>query len=195
MSLRRGDDAAQGGFPHQWRATILKQRPLILPRRRYVYPREAEEVERGALEVLIEPGNAEPFLATCALGFADPTAPTGVWSCPNAAQLCAVAGGYAYLIDTLQPERMEQVAYRPVLGIHAVCAFESGGEPLLLFVGNQAILGYGQQGLLWETPPLSSEGVEVLSVSQGQLHGKGWDLMSDSEPHFTVDLRTGRLVS
>ena len=42
-------------FPHEWQAEILPARPLILPRRHYVYPREAEEVERGALEVLITP--------------------------------------------------------------------------------------------------------------------------------------------
>ena len=43
-------------FPHQWEAEILAARPLILPPRHFVYPREAEEVERGALEVLVRPG-------------------------------------------------------------------------------------------------------------------------------------------
>src|SRR5579871_1105225 len=42
-------------FPHTWTAEILAARPLILPPRHYVYPRDAEEVERGALEVLIRP--------------------------------------------------------------------------------------------------------------------------------------------
>lgn len=31
---------------------MLAARPLILPPRHFVYPRDAEEVERGALEVL-----------------------------------------------------------------------------------------------------------------------------------------------
>ena len=61
-------------FPHPWSAEFLKARPLILPRRQFVYPRQAEEVERGALEVLVRPAGAEAFLATCALGFADPAA-------------------------------------------------------------------------------------------------------------------------
>ena len=42
-------------FPHRWQAEVLAARPLILPARHFVYPREAEEVERGALEVLIRP--------------------------------------------------------------------------------------------------------------------------------------------
>ena len=47
--------------------------------------------------------NAQPFLATCALGFNDPAVPTGLWSAPNPGELCSVSGGYAYLIDTTAP--------------------------------------------------------------------------------------------
>ena len=51
-------------FPHAWQAEILPARPLILPPRNFVYPASAEEVERGALEVLVRPPGAQPFLAT-----------------------------------------------------------------------------------------------------------------------------------
>jgi len=62
-----------GCFAHSWTAEILPNRPMILPSRHYVYPAIVEEVERGALEVLVQsnlPGSL-PFLATCALGFRD----------------------------------------------------------------------------------------------------------------------------
>jgi hypothetical protein len=167
----------------------LKERPLILPRLRYVYPREAEEVERGALEVLIEPEGGEVFLATCALGFADPVAPTGVWSCPDPGWVCAVAGGYAYLIDTGRPERFEQVGYRPVLGVHAVR--EQG---LLLFVGNQAIVAYDERGLAWESQRLSDEGIVVNSIGGGVLYGSGWEMRGDRETPFLIDLLNGHLA-
>ena len=42
-------------FPRRWQAEILPRRPLILPPRHFIYPRHAEEVERGALEILIRP--------------------------------------------------------------------------------------------------------------------------------------------
>src|ERR1700722_2770257 len=91
-------------FPHHWQARILPARPLILPPRHFVYPREAEEVERGAMEVMVRAEATAPeFLATCALGFQDPIVPTGIWSCPNPHELCAVSGGYAYIIDTREP--------------------------------------------------------------------------------------------
>ena len=107
------------GFSHAWQAEVLTSRPLILPPRHFTYPGEAEEVERGALEILVKPEApaAQPFLATCALGFRDPVVPTGLWSAPNLHELCAVSGGYAYLIDTTAPERFTMIDYRPVLEI------------------------------------------------------------------------------
>jgi len=134
-------------FPHHWQAEVLPARPIILPRRHFVYPREAEEVERGALEVLVRPAEeqpsqgAQPFLATCALGFRDPVVPTGLWSTPNPEELCAVSGGYAYLIDTTAPERFTMLPYRPVLEIRPV-----PDASLLLFVGHHSILAWGVDG-------------------------------------------------
>ena len=132
-------------FAHAWQAEILASRPLILPGRQFVYPAQVEEVERGALEVMIRPpDSARPFLATCALGFAGAGVPTGVWACPDPAWICAVAGGYAYLIDTRDPTRWQQVEYRPVTEIRPVA-----DQDLLLFseLSFAACLGPGREGM------------------------------------------------
>ncbi|MGD0481182.1 MAG: hypothetical protein ABSA42_13495 [Terracidiphilus sp.] len=175
-------------FPHHWQAEILAARPLILPPRHFVYPRAAEEVERGALELMIRPDapDAQSFLATCALGFRDPAAPTGLWSAPEPGEICAVAGGYAYLIDTTAPDRFTMLPYRPVLEVRAVVA-----EGLLLFVGHHSILAWGSSGQAWESAKLSDEGVNLAGIDGGVLRGKGWEMMSDSEKSFALDLRTG----
>lgn len=179
-------------FPHLWQAEILAARPLILPPRHFVYPRDAEEVESGALEVMIHPhaADAVSFLATCALGFRDPAAPTGIWSTPRPEETCAVAGGYAYLIDTAAPERFTMIQYRPVLELRAAVT-----EGLLLFTGHRSILAWGSAGQVWESPKLSDEGVTITSIESGLLRGTGWDMMSDREKPFTLDLRSGAAVS
>ena len=96
------------GFPHDWRVEVLKMPPLIAPARQFTYPRqiagEEDALARGALQLMVRPASGGTFLATCALGFTDPAMPTGVFSCPNSQEMCAVAGGYAYVIDTTQPE-------------------------------------------------------------------------------------------
>ncbi len=298
-------------FPHAWQAEILPRRPAILPVQHYVYPREVEEIERGALEVLVrayeperrhgcadlaerhEPGhdlpgspaigprrwgglscaenvgkteigalaparegtgfspygseakdqgtfaparegtgfspygneakdqgtfaparegtgfspygneakdqgalapeaNAEslilppPFLATCAVGFLDPVVPTGIWSCPDPREICAVSGGYAYLIDTSAPERFTMIAVRPVLEVRP--AVEAG---LLLFVGHHSILAWGKEGQAWQSEKLSDEGVTITGIESGMLRGIGWKMMTDKEAPFAIDLQTG----
>lgn len=160
--------AFHGCFPHNWTAEILPQRPMILPNRHYVYPAAVEEVEKGALEVLVQPGRPEsdedrgkpqPFLATCALGFRDRAALTGIWALPDPDWLCAVSGGYAYLINTASPEQFTHLHYRPVL---AILHYPSGElqnyaddfrrsekspdrfcDELLLLTGHHSIVAWG----------------------------------------------------
>jgi hypothetical protein len=181
-------------FPHSWKADILPQRPMILPPRHFVFPAQVDEVEQGALEVLVRPRSSEgesaptqPFLATCALGFRDPAAPTGVWSMPHPDRLCAVSGGYAYLIDTVDPEQFTHVRYRPVLHVHACVA-----AGLLLLVSHHSILAWGRDGEAWESDRLSWEGVTIDRVEDKTIHGTGWDLMTDADLPFSLDLATGK---
>jgi hypothetical protein len=198
-------------FPHRWDAEILAARPLILPPRHFIYPREAEEVERGALEVLVRPKtlgapgllmletwdtkacspdptspDSQTFLATCALGFRDPAVPTGLWSAPRPEEICAVSGGYAYLIDTTAPERFTMIEHRPVLDVRAVV--EAG---LILFVGHRAILAWGRNGQAWRSDKLSDEGVKITAIDGTVLRGLGWEMMTDKETPFALDLLTG----
>jgi hypothetical protein len=196
-----------GTFEHRWTAEILPNRPMILPSRHFVYPALVEEVERGALEVLIQPEGATPFLATCALGFRDPKAPTGLWAMPDPEWLCAVSGGYAYLIDTAAPERFVHLRYRPVLEVLTVLAndVQSGLDAaqslsltaqslrggLILFVGHVSILAWGREGEVWESPRLSWEGLTGLRIDGDTLYGLGWDMKTDKDLPFTLDLRTG----
>ncbi len=187
-------------FPHTWTAQILSARPQILPPRHFVYPREAEEVERGALEVLIKPikprdadhdseRSEQPFLATCALGFRDPAVPTGIWSTPAPETICAVSGGYAYMIDTTAPDRFVMIAYRPVMEIRAAPA-----EQVLLFAGHHSILAWGSRGEAWQAGKLSDEGVTITAIRGGKLHGVGWEMMSDRETPFTLDVHSGQRI-
>lgn len=175
-------------FSCEWQAEILGTPPLIAPERQYVYPQAVEEVERDALQILLRaPAESAPVMATFALGFADTSLPHGLWSCPNPRQLCAIAGGYAYIIDTYRPERWMQIPYRPVTWVEA-----SAGQGLLLFAGFYALWALGAEGMAWETSRLSWEGVRVTEIDGLRLQGFGWDLETDAEVPFTVDLATGQ---
>jgi hypothetical protein len=174
-------------FSHNWKAEVLTTRPLILPSRHFVYPAQVEEVERGAMELLIHPPEgATPFMVTCALGFAGPGVPTGLWSCPDPSWICVAAGGYVYLVDTRDPKQWEQVEYRPVTEIRAL-----PDQQLLIFAGFHSLQAWGREGKLWQTGRLSWDGVQITGTRGNSLYGQGWDMQTDRELEFEVNLQTG----
>lgn len=183
-------EAAGEGFARSWTVEVLRSAPLIAPARSFTYPQrvpgEEEALARGALELMVRPATGGAFLATCALGFVSESVPTGVWGCPRAEEMCAVAGGYGYVVDTARPEVSAMVPMRPLVEVRPLA--EAG---LLLFAGFHTVLAWGAGGMAWETARLSWEGVRLGAVEAGQLHGWGWEMISDREVPFTVDLRTG----
>lgn len=182
--------AVQGSFARHWTVEVLTAPPLIRPARHFTYPRqvpgEEEAVARGALELLVRPHTGGAFLATCFQGFNDSSMPTGIWACPSPDWMCAVSGGYAYLIDTTAPARTAQVPLRPVVDVRAAEA-----EGLLLFAGFHHIVAWGAEGMQWQSARLSWEGLQLGETRDGHLHGSGWEMFSDRELPFVLDLRTG----
>ena len=183
--------SAEAGFTRAWTAEVLQRPPLITPARQYVWPLrvagEEEALARGALQLVVRPREGGPYLLTCALGFSDPGMPTGLYGCPNADELCAVAGGYAYIADARAPERCTQVGLRPVVEVRVVPEAR-----MLLFVGFHSMVAWGVEGLAWETARLSWEGIRIAGLEGGEVHGWGWDLRSDRELEFAVQLKTGK---
>lgn len=183
----------ESGFAQDWSAEVLKTPPLIAPARQFIYPQqipgEEDALARGALQLMVRPASGGTFLATCALGFTNPAMPTGVFACPNPWEMCAVAGGYAYVIDTTQPERCTHIALKPVVEVRSLSENE-----LLLFVGFQSMVAWGRNGFAWESGRLSWEGVRITSVDSAVLHGTGWNLLTDREVPFSLDLLTGQHV-
>ena len=183
--------APAAAFTATWSAQILNTPPLIAPARQVVWPQrvagEEDALARGALLLLVKPASGGSFLATCALGFRDPSLPSGVWTCPRPDDLLAVAGGYAYLVDTRSPEQCLHLPLRPV--VQVLPAPEAN---LILLAGFHTVAALGATGLLWETARLSWEGVTLNEIRDGQLHGLGWNMQTDREVPFAIDLQTGQ---
>ena len=177
-------------FQHSWTARILTAPPLIAPARQYMYPQhvpgEEDAMNRGALLVDIKPANMPNFLATCALGFRDPVLRTSIHTCPRPDDLLAVAGGYAYLIDTLNPTHSLHLPLRPVTQI--LSAPTAG---LILLAGFHNVIAIDATGLRWQSARLSWEGITLTHADAHHLHGTGWNLHTDREIPFTIDLTTG----
>jgi hypothetical protein len=178
-------------FAQTWTARILTAPPMIAPARQYTYPLpvpgEEDALARGALLLDIKPHAAPNFLATCALGFRDPTLPTAIFPCPRPDDLLALAGGYAYVIDTQQPTRCLHLPLQPVTAV-----LPAPTKGLILFAGFHDVLALDATGIRWQSARLSWEGLTCLEVRDNALHGLGWNMQTDRELPFSVDLATGQ---
>ena len=113
--------------------------------------------------------------------------PSGIWAIPNPEWLCAVAGGYAYLIHAIDPAEFKMLEYRPVLQVMPLPDFG-----LILFVGHHSILAWNDLGEAWQSDRLSSEGISTLRIEGETLHGVGWDMMTDKDLPFRIDVINGQ---
>jgi len=179
------------GFERNWHATILSGPPMIAPAKSYVFPRavpgEEDALARGALWLDVKPEEAPNFLVQCALGFAGKGVATGVWATPKAGQMLAVAGGYAYRIETQSPESTELLPMRPVVGVYA--SPEAGA---LALVGFHNVLVMTTEDM-WQSEKLTWEGLTEIVVDGVLLRGKGWHMPSDKELPFSLNLKTREL--
>ena len=175
-------------FPRNYQAKVLESYSLVSPLEKlHHFPAALDEGDRSGIYVRVTPQKAKSWIGFFALGFESEHAARGLHSCPDPDSLCVVVGGYAYLVNTLDPDRWMQLEQRPVMDVRPVPKFK-----LLLFVGATTISAVGEAGWLWTTGRLSWEGITISEIKDHVVHGSGWDALKDKEVPFEVDLTNGR---
>ncbi len=175
-------------FPMNYEVRKLESAPLAHPLEKlYQYPAEIEEGDRSGTYLRVVPKTGPAWVGFFALGFDSDQVVSAVCSCPDPDTLCAVAGGYAYIVKATDPTQWFRIEQRPVVDMRALHELQ-----LLLFTGFTAITALGPGGLAWTTKRLSWEGVTISEINGETLLGRGWDAISDKETPFEVDLKTGQ---
>lgn len=175
-------------FPHHYQVTVLGSYTLVnLTEQLHQFPARLEEGDRTGVYIRVVPEASAVWVGFFALGFDSPQVANGVYACPDPEFLCAVAGGYAYLVSAANPRIWTQIEQRPVVQVRPVPKLK-----MLLFAGFTSITALGESGQVWTTERLSWEGISITGIQDTTLHGTGWDLMADQEVPFEVDLLTGK---
>jgi len=174
-------------FPRNYEIKLLDSCSLANPAEElHQFPARLEEGDRSGIYLRVTSPGLPSWIGFFAKGFDSNQVASGIYSCPDPGSLCVVVGGYAYVVDTGNPQRWLQIEQRPVVQVKPLPDLK-----LLLFAGFTSISGLGESGRLWTTERLSWEGISIGAVKDGVLHGQGWDLMTDKEVPFEVDLITG----
>jgi len=171
-------------FPKNYEVRKLESAPLPHPvEKLYQYPAEIEEGDRSGTYLRVVPVTGPAWAGFFALGFDSDQVVSAVCSCPDPDSLCAVAGGYAYVVQAADPTQWFRIEQRPVVDLTVVHVLQ-----LLLFTGFTTIIALGPSGLAWTTERLSWEGITISEIRGEKLLGHGWDAMADKEVPFEVDL-------
>lgn len=117
---------------------------------------------------------------------AGPEGLTGIFATPCPDSLCVVNVGQGYLVPTLAPNRFQVIPTLPIKVVRRVPE-----ASILLFVDYTRLSAVGVDGLLWETPRISWDGIRLVEVSRDRVRGIGWDSPANNEVEFSVDIQTG----
>lgn len=174
-------------FPHNYEIRLLESYSLVNPvEQLHQFPARLEEGDRTGAYLRVLPQGSQPWIGFFVLGFDSDEVASGIYSCPDENSLCAIVGGYAYVVDAGNPLRWMQIEQRPVIQVRLVPELN-----LMLFAGFTSITGL-ESSRLWTSERLSWEGLSITSIQGATLHGLGWDAVTDKEVSFEVDLLTGK---
>ncbi len=173
-------------FASDYAVRVLEELP---PGRipRFYYPGGSNVGGNDGIMVKVTPrfGGAE-WIGVFAFGLLSPKGTSGVYACPSAKQLCVVARGAGYVVDSFNPIVCELVKAEPIFGVYPI-----PGRCLLVFSDYLHLVAYGTSGLAWDSDRLSWDGLVVDEVNSDWIRGRGWSSPRNLYEEFVVDTRTG----
>src|SRR5215469_10657677 len=110
MSAEPNSPALNQALPRYYEVTVLDSYNLVHPTEKlHQYPGQLEEGDRTGLYLRVASKSGTPWIGFFALGFQSEQGASGVFSCPDPDWFCAVAGGYAYVVNASKPDCWIQI--------------------------------------------------------------------------------------
>jgi hypothetical protein len=110
---------------------------------------------------------------------------SGIYATPSSGQVCVVARGDAYFIDTADPARWWVLEDTPVVAVRS-----APSDGVLVVATPWRVIGVGPEGVKWRTSRIAIDGIEFGQVSEGRLTGTADP--QDYEPReFVIELDSG----
>ncbi len=173
------------------RLRLLAGPPLIAPALHFVFPTlvpgEEEALSRGSIFVEAKLASGPPFLAQFAIGFTGNDVASGLWLAPHPGELLVCAGGYAYVLNLSAPAQTRLLPLRPVVDVVVA-------PQRLVLLGYHHALVVEEDDESWKSPRISWEGISATELEGDALHGTGWDMHTDEEVPFSLDLKSRKLA-
>jgi hypothetical protein len=130
-------------------------------------------------------GKADPWVGFFESGYG----PDGAMATPDPHRICVMSGGNAYIVEVRDPESVDLVH---LMGIRGFLGLKEM-RLLILWDWFEAV-GVGPSGVVWTSPPLGHDDLEILGVDdKGIVCRSEWSTPEDPRT-FHIDPATGRPI-
>jgi hypothetical protein len=118
-----------------------------------------------------------------------PGSRTAVISTPEPNSVCVISKGGGYLVNADSPELWQEVRACPVVDFRPLPEHQ-----LLVFSDFTGLAAYGSNGLVWRSPRVCWDDLNITKVTSQTIEGTGYDPTNSfkQEMPFSVDVKTGR---
>ncbi len=154
----------------------------------YYYPGASTQGGKDGLIVRVTPKNGEPWLGVFAPGTLAPNGVNGIFAMPDGLGICVVSNGRGYIVRYGDPLTCVELPLQPITDIRVVP--EKG---LIVFADLTRLVAYSGEGVKWETGRLAFDGFDIVELSNGRIVGKYYDIRSEADEVFEVDLDSGNV--
>lgn len=154
--------------------------------KRIFYPGAVESGGQDGVNVRLIPRQGEAWIGTFARGRFGPKTITGIFTMPNPDELCVIAGGQAYILNVKNPRNYETPAIVPVIDVRF-----SENYRIIILANHTELMAIGASGFVWRTERLSWDSLKLSTITDETLSGVFWDIQSESEQSFSVNLADG----
>ena len=174
-------------FPQKYR---IQQTPELPGRagqiKVFYYPGASQTAGHDGVLVKVWPEVEKPWIGCFAFGYKSSLAISAISACPNPDDLCVIASGAGYTVRADSPLQWQQLPCFPIVEFLAIVE-----RRLLVFGDFIKLIAYGQDGVKWISPQLSSDGLKIVGVDGNHLQLTAWKAELRSEVAAYVDLETG----
>lgn len=174
------------GFSRNYEYERLKELPQPELVRHLYFPGASEAGGADGVLIRVMPRSYPTWIGTFAFGVLTPHGITSALETPDPDNLCVVAKGRGYVVDTREPENHQEVLLHPIVDVHIALK-----RRLIVFVSFTELMAYDSKGMCWRTRRLSWDNLKITEVTDDTISGEFWDLQTERTSFFCVDLGNG----
>lgn len=174
-------------FERQYECDQLSELSGCVPSNRFYYPGgNAIGGHDGIIFEVTPYSGGESWTGVFAFGENSSSKFTGAFSHPDPNKLCIVSRGAGVIVNVIDPTSWE------LIDCHPICHVVTSRKHEILVFGNLTeFIAYGKDGIAWRSQRVGWSDLNVTEVSDDYINGFVWDIRSEENVDFCLELATG----